>query len=96
MNGLFGINYGITAQKRHPMVTIFYLFMVFKACLFLFKEFLFKIGAVNIGHSATVPGHSFHQEIGDQERESFNYHYQPHGCYPLLRYDELTGDMLKT
>lgn len=32
---------------------------------------------------------------GNQEGESFNYHYQAHGYHPLLCYDGLTGDLLK-
>jgi len=30
---------------------------------------------------------------GRREREGFNYHYQVHGCHPLLCYDGLTGDL---
>lgn len=33
---------------------------------------------------------------GRQEGEGFNYHYQAHGYHPLLCYDGLTGDLLKT
>jgi len=33
---------------------------------------------------------------GKQEGEKFNYHYQAHGYHPLLCYDGLTGDLLKT
>ena len=33
---------------------------------------------------------------GNQEGEGFNYHYQAHGYHPLLCYDGLTGDLLKT
>ena len=33
---------------------------------------------------------------GNQEGEAFNYHYQAHGYHPLLCYDGLTGDLLKT
>ena len=32
---------------------------------------------------------------GKQEGESFNYHYQSHGCHPLVCYDGMTGDLLK-
>ena len=32
---------------------------------------------------------------GEQEGESFNYHYQAHGYHPLLCYDGITGDLLK-
>ena len=32
---------------------------------------------------------------GNQEGESFNFHYQAHGYHPLLCYDGLTGDLLK-
>lgn len=32
---------------------------------------------------------------GNQEGESFNYHYQAHGYHPLLCYDGLAGDLLK-
>jgi hypothetical protein len=32
---------------------------------------------------------------GRQEGEGFNFHYQAHGCHPLLRYDGLTGDLLR-
>lgn len=31
---------------------------------------------------------------GKQEGEGFNYHYQAHGCHPVLCYDSLTGDLL--
>ena len=33
---------------------------------------------------------------GSQEGEAFNYHYQAHGYHPLLCYDGLTGDLLKS
>lgn len=33
---------------------------------------------------------------GHQEGEGFNYHYQAHGYHPLLCFDGLTGDLLKT
>lgn len=33
---------------------------------------------------------------GGQEGEAFNYHYSSHGYHPLLCYDGLTGDLLKT
>ena len=33
---------------------------------------------------------------GRQEGEGFNYHYQAHGYHPLLCFDGLTGDLLKT
>ena len=33
---------------------------------------------------------------GKQEGEGFNYHYQAHGYHPLLCYDGLTGDLLKS
>ena len=33
---------------------------------------------------------------GDQEGEGFNFHYQAHGYHPLLCYDGLTGDLLKS
>ena len=33
---------------------------------------------------------------GSQEGEGFNYHYQAHGYHPLLCFDGLTGDLLKT
>ncbi len=33
---------------------------------------------------------------GKQEGEGFNYHYQAHGYHPLLCYDGLTGDLLRT
>ena len=33
---------------------------------------------------------------GNQEGEGFNYHYKAHGYHPLLCYDGLTGDLLKT
>lgn len=33
---------------------------------------------------------------GNQEGEAFNYHYQAHGYHPLLCFDGLTGDLLKT
>ena len=33
---------------------------------------------------------------GHQEGEGFNFHYQAHGYHPLLCYDGLTGDLLKT
>ena len=33
---------------------------------------------------------------GKQEGEGFNFHYQAHGYHPLLCYDGLTGDLLKT
>lgn len=32
---------------------------------------------------------------GEQEGESFNYHYQSHGYHPLVCYDGMTGDLLK-
>ena len=32
---------------------------------------------------------------GEQEGESFNYHYQDHGYHPLVCYDGMTGDLLK-
>lgn len=33
---------------------------------------------------------------GHQEGEGFNSHYQAHGYHPLLCYDGLTGDLLKS
>lgn len=33
---------------------------------------------------------------GSQEGEAFNYHYSNHGYHPLLCYDGLTGDLLKS
>ena len=33
---------------------------------------------------------------GKQEGEAFNYHYQAHGYHPLLCFDGMTGDLLKT
>ena len=33
---------------------------------------------------------------GKQEGEGFNYHYSKHGYHPLLCYDGLTGDLLKS
>ena len=33
---------------------------------------------------------------GKQEGEAFNYHYQAHGYHPLLCFDGITGDLLKT
>ena len=33
---------------------------------------------------------------GKQEGEGFNFHYQAYGYHPLLCYDGLTGDLLKT
>ena len=33
---------------------------------------------------------------GSQEGEGFNFHYQAHGYHPLLCYDELTGDLIKS
>lgn len=33
---------------------------------------------------------------GNQEGKSINFHYQIHGYHPLLCYDSLTGDLLKT
>ena len=33
---------------------------------------------------------------GTQEGEGFNFHYQAHGYHPLLCYDGLTGDLLKS
>ena len=33
---------------------------------------------------------------GRQEGEGFNFHYQAHGYHPLLCYDGLTGDLLKS
>ena len=33
---------------------------------------------------------------GRQEGEGFNFHYQAHGYHPLLCYDGLTGDLIKT
>ena len=33
---------------------------------------------------------------GGQEGEAFNYHYSSHGYHPLLCYDGLTGELLKT
>ena len=33
---------------------------------------------------------------GKQEGEGFNFHYQAHGYHPLLCFDGLTGDLLKT
>ncbi len=33
---------------------------------------------------------------GHQEGEGFNFHYQAHGYHPLLCYDGLTGDLLKS
>ena len=33
---------------------------------------------------------------GHQEGEGFNYHYHAHGYHPLLCFDGLTGDLLKT
>lgn len=32
---------------------------------------------------------------GHQEGEGFNFHYQNHGCHPLVCYDGMTGDLLK-
>lgn len=32
---------------------------------------------------------------GNQEWKGFNYHYQAHGCHPLLCYDGMTGDFPK-
>ena len=32
----------------------------------------------------------------NQEGKGFNYHYQSPGCHPLLCYDGLTGDLLKS
>ena len=32
---------------------------------------------------------------GEQEGESFNYHYQSHGYHPLVCCDGMTGDLLK-
>lgn len=36
------------------------------------------------------------ETYGKQEGEGFNFHYQAHGYHPLLCYDGLTGDLLKT
>lgn len=33
---------------------------------------------------------------GRQEGEGFYFHYQAHGYHPLLCYDELTGDLIKS
>lgn len=33
---------------------------------------------------------------GTQKGEGFNFHYQAHGYHPLLCYDGLTGDLLKS
>ena len=33
---------------------------------------------------------------GRQEGEGFNFHYQAHGYHPLLCYDGLTGDLIKS
>lgn len=33
---------------------------------------------------------------GHQEGEAFNFHYRAHGYHPLLCFDSLTGDLLKT
>ena len=33
---------------------------------------------------------------GKQEGDGFNFHYQAHGYHPLLCYDGLTGDLIKT
>ena len=33
---------------------------------------------------------------GNQEGQGFNYHYSSHGYHPLLCYDGLTGDLLKS
>lgn len=33
---------------------------------------------------------------GKQEGEGFNFHYQAHGYHPIICYDGLTGDLLKT
>ena len=33
---------------------------------------------------------------GEQEGEGFNYHYQAHGYHPILCYDGLTGDLIRT
>ena len=33
---------------------------------------------------------------GPQEGEGFNFHYQAHGYHPLLCYDGLTGDLIKS
>ena len=33
---------------------------------------------------------------GKQEGEGFNYHYQAHGYHPIVCYDGLTGDLMKT
>ncbi len=36
------------------------------------------------------------ETYGSQEGQGFNYHYSSHGYHPLLCYDGLTGDLLKT
>lgn len=36
------------------------------------------------------------ETYGKQEGEGFNFHYQAHGYHPLVCYDGLTGDLLKT
>ena len=33
---------------------------------------------------------------GEQEGGGFNYHYQAHGYHPILCYDGLTGDLIRT
>jgi len=36
------------------------------------------------------------ETYGKQEGEGFNFHYRAHGYHPLVCYDGLTGDLLKT
>ena len=36
------------------------------------------------------------ETYGKQEGEGFNFHYQAHGYHPLVCYDGLTGELLKT
>ena len=40
--------------------------------------------------------HTLLNTYGGQEGEGFNFHYQAHGYHPLLCYDGLTGDLLKS
>lgn len=56
----------------------------------------------DIIYSITCPEHmpfdldsTLFGTYGNQEEESFNFHYQVHGYHPLLCYDGLTGDLLK-
>ena len=39
---------------------------------------------------------TFLKTYGKQEGEGFNYHYQSRGYHPLMCFDGLTGDLLKT